>query len=148
MAVSAPGEVEWDNGTDTFLVEQTLGSSGLWLARTTNVASGWDVTYSAEDLPTQAGVSPGVEIVEPMYPQLLGVHVETAALLVDLMAGMAPGTEGDLTWWDQPTDQVLTVPARARVCTPMRDAGNQLNPHRTVALGWVVPEPLTIAVVP
>lgn len=143
MTVTLPGDVEWAPDVGSPLLLSVAPMADLWLPLTVDRA-GWQVTWTANDLATEAGGSPGLAVPEAMYPSLIGVAAETADDLLDLVDAMTAGAAGVLTWWDQPTDRVLIADAYARRCEPSTGQGVQLAPHRLVDVMWMVPRPLEI----
>jgi hypothetical protein len=133
--LAQPGDIEWEG---TLLSVTGPDASGYWLTSVTE-RSGWHPTWAASDLSTEQGVAPGKAIRDGMYPTLIGVAVETAELLNDLIDLMDVTESGSLSWWDPARDLRLSVTAWPRRAEPSTAAGIQHYRHRLVDLMWVVP---------
>lgn len=107
-----------------------------------SVYSGWHPTHSAENLPTQAGMSLGKRLVDEMYPSIVGVHFADLDVLELWLA--AEGTVGTLSWWSRGRDMCLQVSARLAQVLPSDDVEHARRAETVADLLWEVPRPLTI----
>lgn len=132
-----PGDIEWDG-----LLLSVVGpdESGYWLTSATE-RTGWHPTWTASDLATEAGSAPGKPLREAMYPTLIGVAVESASLLNDLIESMDVSTPAALSWWDPARDVRWSVTATPRRAEPSTADGIQHYRHRLVDLLWIIPRP-------
>lgn len=133
-----PGDIEWKG-----LLLSVAGpdESGYWLTSATE-RTGWHPTWSASDQSTEAGAAPGKPILDPMYPTLIGVAVESASLLNALITSMLAVAEpGALSWWDPARDIRWSVTATPRRAEPSTAQGIQHYRHSLVDLMWIIPRP-------
>lgn len=136
--LTVPGDVEWDG---ILLSASGPVVSGYWLTSETD-RSGWHPTWRAEDAATEAGAAPGKAIRAAMYPTLIGVAVETSALLNDLIESMDPTAgSGPLAWWDPARGIRFTAAAHPRRAETSTAEGVQYDEHHLIDLMWVIGRP-------
>lgn len=133
MAVERPGQREWDGN----LIDTRPGS-GVWIGAETDTSEGWWPAWTADDLETQEGISPGVPRLRGMYPSLLALYADDEDALAAWLDLCTVGDTADLSWWSEATGRVYTVEAQVRRCEP-REGRARGFPLLDVV--WVVARP-------
>lgn len=137
--LTGPDQIEWAG----LLIDTHPGASGLWLHEDSRL-EGWSLTFAVDDLPTAAGVSPGVPVPEAMYPMALGVCVEFDKV-ADLSGSMFPGEPESLAWWSRASGVRYVAEALPRRCEASTDGAQHLE-WAVFDLMWLISRPLETTV--
>lgn len=137
-----PGQREWN---DTLIDVAPGGESGLHFGSDADLGDGWWRRFSADDLETATGVSPGNVVPRAMYPAIMGLRAETPEAFGAFLSACAPGMAGTLSWASEaaPEGLVFTADAIVRRCDPREQRS---KPYRLIDVVWLITG--TIGVVP